>query len=195
MPKSWYMIYTRQNSEKRICALLKRKKIENFCPLNRTQFNRFGKSKFLSVPLFSFYVFARLEKDDFRILDSLKSILTVVYWKDKPAVIEDEEIDTIKEFVDLHLDIQLEKLKIGFSNSTITNGLTYTVNKKSVSVQTRFIRVQLPSIGFIMTAETGRKNIFAKDLFLMPIPTLSPDPDKKNLKIPVTDRYTMSKRQ
>lgn len=181
------MIYTRQNSEKRICALLKRKKIENFCPVNRRQIMYFGKNRFLSEPLFYSHVFARLGKDDFHLLDKLKGILTIAYWKDKPAVIENEEIEAIKEFVHLHRNIKLEKLNVGFSNSTFTDGLTYTVNRNSVSVQTSFVRVQLPSIGFIMTAETERENIFEKDLFLLPTPvTLSPNPDKKNLKISVT---------
>ena len=162
MPKNWYMIYTRQNSEKKICALLKRKKIENFCPVNRRQIKYFGKNKFLSEPLFYAHVFARLSNDDFYLLDKLKSVLNVVYWKDKPAVIQNEEIESIKEFVHYHLNIRLEKSNVDIFDSTFTNDRTYTVTRNSLYVKTSLIRVQLPSIGFVMLAETQRENTFQK---------------------------------
>jgi hypothetical protein len=112
-----------------------------------------------------------LGTDDFYLLDKLKSTLTLVYWKDKPTVIGNDEIDAIKEFVDHHQNIKLEKSKVGFSNSLFTNDLTYTVNRNSVSVQTNLIRVPLPSIGFVMIAETERENIFEKDRSLFPVST------------------------
>ncbi|MEO9023080.1 MAG: transcription termination/antitermination NusG family protein [Ginsengibacter sp.] len=171
MQKSWYMIYTRQNSEKRICALFKRKKIESFCPLNHRQIEYFGKTKFLSSPLFGSCVFARLGKDDFYILNKLKNVLTIVYWKDKPAVIQNEEIETIKEFVRIHHNIKLEKSNVGFTSLEFTNSPTYTINRNSVSVDAGLIRVKLPSLGFIISAETERKNVFKRSLSVLPDPT------------------------
>lgn len=180
------MIYTRQNSEKRICALLKRKKIESFCPLNRRQVTHLRKSKFLSEPLFSSCIFASLGKDDFCILSKLKSVLTIIYWKDKPAVIQNEEIETIKDFVHLHRNIKLEKSNVDFVSMKFINSPTYTINRNSVSVDASLIRVKLPSLGFVMIAETEREDIFERSLSILPTPTnLSPNLNKKNLESPI----------
>ena len=35
MKKNWYAVYTKSRCEKKVSASLTKKKIENYCPLNR----------------------------------------------------------------------------------------------------------------------------------------------------------------
>jgi transcription antitermination factor NusG len=158
MQKNWYMIYTRQNSEKRICALLKRNRLESFCPINRRQLTRFGKTKFLSIPLFSSYVFARLKKEDFGNLNRFKDILNIVYWKDQPAVIQNEEIETIKIFISENTDVRVEKSLVNdFTSPTVISDSSYAMQGDILNVKSNSVKIYLPSIGVTLIAENQRE--------------------------------------
>ena len=156
MLKSWYLIYTRENSEKRICSLLKKKNIETYCPHNRRQLRQFNRVKLFSEPLFTSFIFARLGEDDLKIIAKLKSTVNIAFWKNKYAVISEEEIKTIKEFVLHNQNIKLEKTKVGIGEIVITNSPNYTINSNIISIKASSLRVKLPSIGYIMIAEAER---------------------------------------
>ena len=151
------MIYTRQNSEKSICALLRKKKIETYCPFNRRQVKQFNRVKTISEPLFASCIFARLTENDFKIIDKLKSIINIAFWKNKYAVIPNEEIKTIKEIVPIYQNIKLEKSKVDFGEIIFTNCPNYTNNNATISVKAGLLKVLLPSIGFTMIAEVQRE--------------------------------------
>ncbi len=165
MTKSWYLIYTRQSSEERSCALLRKKKIDTFCPVNRRHTRHLGKTKYFLEPLFTSCIFARLGVDDFKTVTKLKEIINIAYWKDQPAVIQNEEIETIKEFVQLYQNIKLEKSEVEHGDVKYTNSPNYTVGSNSVSISPGLLKVQLPSIGFTMVAEADRErdSEFKKD--------------------------------
>ena len=157
MLKSWYLIYTRENSEKRICSLLKKKNIETYCPHNRRQLRQFNRVKLFSEPLFTSFIFARLGDDDLKIIAKLKSTINIAFWKNNYAVISDEEIKTIKEFVLHNQNIKLEKSKVGMGEIIITNSPNYSNNINSVSIKAGLYKVLLPSIGFTMIAEAQKE--------------------------------------
>ena len=163
MLKSWYLIYTRENSEKRICSLLKKKLIETYCPLNRRQLRHFNRVKLFSEPLFTSFIFARLGEDDLKIITKLKSTINIAFWKNKYAIISEEEIKTIKEFVLHNQNIKLEKSKVGIGEIIITNSPNYTNNTNSVSIKAGLLKVLLPSIGFTMVSEAQRERKFEND--------------------------------
>lgn len=166
MTKSWYMIYTRPVSEKKSCAHLRKKKIETFCPFNRRHTRHLGKTKYFLEPLFTSCIFARLNEDDFENVSQLNSIINIAYWKNKPAIIQNEEIETIKEFVQLYQNITLEKSEVEHGKIKFTNSSNYTINTNSVSISPGLLKVQLPSIGFTMVAEADREidSEFKKDI-------------------------------
>ena len=163
MTKSWYLIYTRQNSEKDICALLRKKKIEIFCPYNRKKIKHLQKIKLIIEPLFASCIFARLSNEDFTVIKTYKNLMNVVFWKTNYAIIPNEEIKTIKEFVQHYQNIKIEKSNVESGDIIFTNYPNYTSNTNSLTIRADLINVQLPSIGITMTAEAEREKVFEKD--------------------------------
>ncbi|MEO5990190.1 MAG: transcription termination/antitermination NusG family protein [Ferruginibacter sp.] len=160
MNKNWYMLNIRKNSEKKICALLKKKNIETFSPLYQRQMRQLNRVKIFSEPLFASCIFARLEEDDFKIITKLNSTINIAFWKNKYAVIPDNEIKTIKEFVQLYQNIKLEKSTVQPGEILFTNSPDYLVNLNSISITIGTIKVKLPSIGFTMIVEAQRDKEF-----------------------------------
>ena len=85
---NWYIIYTKPKSEKKVSVLLTKRKIKNFVPLNCKQTMRSRKNKMHYEPLFSSYVFVKIEECDISLLSKVEGIVNVVYWKGKPAIVK-----------------------------------------------------------------------------------------------------------
>jgi len=67
--------------------------------------------KILHEPLFKSYVFVKTKDSDIITLSKqVKGIVSVLYWKGKPATINEEEVNAIKEFTNNHHEIELRKV-------------------------------------------------------------------------------------
>lgn len=156
MEKQWYMVYTRKEDEKKVFAILKRKKIESYCPLTQTEVNYFRKKKLLTIPLFTSYIFAKLDEKSFTRVRKIRGVINIVYWKNEPAVIQDEEIEILKEFVRNYKKISLEKSPVEPGTIKYTNYPVYEMGSNSVLIRANVLKVRLPSIGFTLVAEVER---------------------------------------
>ena len=112
MQKNWYAVYTRPNCEKKVVASLSKRKLKNFCPFNCKKITDSKRGKLFYEPLFNSYVFVNIEERDILLLKQIENVVNLVYWKGKPAIIKDDEIEAIKSFTNEFLDIRLEKAKI-----------------------------------------------------------------------------------
>src|ERR1700712_2216779 len=110
--KKWYVVYTRPRWEKKVADLLSRKKIEYYCPLNKVQKQWSDRKKIVSEPLFTSYVFVHIDETEQLPVRITDGVINFVYWLGKPAVIKEDEILAIKDFLDNHKEVQLEKKKI-----------------------------------------------------------------------------------
>ncbi len=176
MQKNWYVIYTKPKCEKKVAGLLTKRKIENFCPLNCRQIKSSRRSKLLHEPLFDSYVFAHINENDIDRLKQLYPIISLVYWKGRPAIISDDEIQVIKEFTSDYHDIKLVRNQVNMNDvAGIIDGPSYSVNGKLLVVKNKSVKVNLPSLGFIMIAEletetiTGRQVAFGNKNLLLKI--------------------------
>ena len=160
MQKNWYIIYTRPKCEKKVAALLTKRKIENFCPLNCKQIKSTKRSKLLYEPLFDSYVFAYIIEKDIDLLKQPDNVVSLVYWKGQPAIIRDDEIDAIKEFTNDHQNIKLERTQVNVNDvARIIDGPLYSMEGKVLSIKNKMVKVNLPSLGFIMIAEMETETI------------------------------------
>jgi transcription antitermination factor NusG len=174
MQKNWYVVYTKPHCEGKVSLLLRKKKIENFCPLNYKKSQSLLRSKILHEPLFKSYVFVNTTDSDIITLSKqVNGILSLLYWKGKPAAINEEEINAIKEFTNNGHEIELEKCDVNLkSGEDIMESKTYARDGKILIIKNRVIKVSLPSLGFTMIAKIederimGRKISFGKKEFL-----------------------------
>ena len=165
MQKNWYIIYTKPKCEKKIATLLTKRKIENFCPFNCKLVRSPRKSKLFYEPLFDSYVFAYIAEEVLALLKQMDYILSIVYWKGEPAKVSDEEIEAIKEFTTDHQNIKLEKTKVNVNDVTrIIDGPMYSMDGQVLTVKNKTIKVNLPSLGFIMVAEMDTERTLGKGL-------------------------------
>ncbi len=165
MQKNWYLVYTKPKCEKKVAGLLTKRKIENFCPLNCKPIKQFRKNKLLYEPLFCGYVFAFVEESNLSLLRQVENVVNLVYWKGKPAIINEEEIETIKNFTHDHSDIKLERTNVHVNgDARVSDGVSYTIDGKILIIKNKSIRVNLPSLGYMMIAEMERENVMGREV-------------------------------
>ena len=165
MQKNWYIVYTKPKSEKKVAALLTKRKMENFCPLNCKSMVQFRKSKLVYEPLFSSYVFVNLEENEIHLLKHIENVVSLVFWKGKPAVIHNEEIKAIKEFTGDHQNIKLEKTQVNLNGEPkADDNRSYSIDGKILMIKNKSIRVNLPSLGFTLVAELEGESVLGREV-------------------------------
>jgi transcription antitermination factor NusG len=164
MQKNWYVIYTRPLCEKKVAALLTKKKIENFIPLVNVDLPRLKRNKTVTRPLFKSYVFVYTTQQEAAALMHTEGVINILYWLGKPAVIADPEVNAIKEFVSDYQNIDLEKLPV--NSNTLEKSFyksAYTVEGNLVAVKNKTIKINLPSLGYAMIANLKEESVFGLD--------------------------------
>lgn len=108
----WYAVYTKPRWEKKTAALLLQKGLESYCPLNRVVKQWSDRKKKVEEPLFTSYVFVHITEAQKEAVRRTEGVVNFVYWLGKPAVIDEKEIDAIRDFVQQHENIKLEALSL-----------------------------------------------------------------------------------
>ncbi len=158
--KNWYVVYTRPRWEKKIAEKLLAAAVEHYCPLNKVSRQWSDRKKVVVEPVFKGYVFVRLEEKKKWEIRNFLGILNFVHWLGKPARIRDEEIDTIKKFLDEFDDVQVEKKDFGLNEKVrITNGILLNYEGMILSVYGNTAIVKIDSMGLQLSAHFNKKNL------------------------------------
>lgn len=166
MQKNWHAVYTKPQSEKKVAALLRKKKLEVFVPMVYVKVSTFMGHKFVFEPLFKSIVFVNVEPQDINTLKQTNGVINLLYWLGKPAVIAEPEITAIKEFIENYKDI---KLMPSFVNnkeeaSQDFNGSAFSIDGRLYAVKNKVIKVNLPSLGYSLVAELDESGIFVQEI-------------------------------
>jgi len=158
--KKWYVVYTRPRWEKKVADQLSRKKIDHYCPLNRVHRQWADRKKIVLEPLFSAYVFVQIDETEQLSVRLTDGVINFVYWLGKPAVIKNEEIQAIGEFLNDYRDVRLEKTAVNpLDMVRIIGGPLVMQKGQVVSVKNKTVKVILPSLGYMMQAEVETSNV------------------------------------
>ena len=158
--KKWYAVYTRPRWEKKVAEILSRKRILNYCPVNRVYRQWSDRKKIVLEPLFTSYVFVNISDSEQLPVRMTDGVINFVYWLSKPAVIRAEEIDIIKRFLNDHDNVQLERIEISINDTIrVINGPLMEQQGQVVSFKNKSIKVQLPSLGYMMFVQIDRSNV------------------------------------
>jgi transcription antitermination factor NusG len=158
--KKWFVVYTKSRCEKKVADLLTRKGIENYCPLNRVQKQWSDRKKIILAPLFTSYVFVYITASEQSTICRTEGILNFVYWLNKPAVIRNEEIDIIKQFLNDHSIVRLEKVSININDVVrVIAGPLMEQEGKVVAFKNKSVKIMLPSLGYLMYVEIEAVNV------------------------------------
>lgn len=158
MEMKWYTIYTQPNSEKKVTATLDRKNIINFCPANllsvKEQINKNNEN-------FNGYVFVKVTESQIPQIKQIKGFKHVLYFMNQPATVNEYEINLMKRFLNDHNNIRLEKKEVGFNG--ISNNTASTENgAKLIDMNNNKVKAALPSLGYMMVANTAASAVTTK---------------------------------
>ncbi|HTI09316.1 MAG TPA: UpxY family transcription antiterminator [Puia sp.] len=158
--KNWYVVYTKPRWEKKVARQLEQKGIEHYCPLTRVQRQWSDRKKIVLEPLFSAYVFVRLEETEQTPVKQTDGVMNFVYWLKKPAVIRDEEIDTIKRFLNEYQIVKLEKSTVNVNDQIrVISGPLMERQGNVLEIRNKTVKVSLPTLGYNIVAEIEKTNI------------------------------------
>ncbi|MBX9732494.1 MAG: UpxY family transcription antiterminator [Chitinophagaceae bacterium] len=154
--KQWYALYTKPRWEKKIDTVLLRKGIESWCPLQKVERQWSDRKKIIEDPLFKSYVFVRIDDTERVKVLMTDGVLNFVHYLGKPAIIKDEEVNTIKMYLaekDARISIITEegfrdgdKIRVNYGVFMDKQGTILRGGRKKVYVQ-------LQSLGQVMVVE------------------------------------------
>ena len=146
--KQWYALYTRPRWEKKVADLLEKKKVEVYCPLNKVEKQWADRKKIVAEPLFTSYVFVHVTEQEHLSIRQTDGVLSFVYWLNKPAVIRNEEIDTIKKFLNEYDHVTVEKTQVNLNDRVrIINGPLMMWEGHVVEIRTNTVKITLAVVG------------------------------------------------
>jgi transcription antitermination factor NusG len=102
----WYALYTKSRHEKKVDNQLKEKGIESYLPLKKVLKQWSDRKKWVEEPLFRSYIFIHADlKGRHRALYA-DGVLKLVTFGENPALVREEEIDTIKRILSENTDAE-----------------------------------------------------------------------------------------
>lgn len=158
--KKWYAVYTKSRCEKKVAEVLAKRKVEVFCPLNKILRQWADRKKMVSEPLFTSYVFVHATEAEHLTIKQADGVVNFVYWLGSPAVIREEEIEAIKNFLNDYYDVKLEKINVNVLDKVrITDGFLMDRQGDVLEVKTKTVKLFLPCLGYNITAEVSKSRI------------------------------------
>ena len=160
--KKWFAIYTKPRWEKKVNSRLLEKGVESWCPVQKKVSQWSDRKKIIEDPLFKSYVFVHIAEDERLAVLTTNGALQFVQYLKKPAVIRDEEIEAVKQFLKDYEHVQVEPVDVNINDEvTIVTGPLMQQKGQVMEVKHRMVKVMLPSLGFALVAID--KNNLAKD--------------------------------
>lgn len=151
----WYVLYTKSRNEKKTSLLLSQRGFEVFCPMQETIKQWSDRRKKVSEPIFRSYLFVHLEDYNARQVEVLTTpgAVRFLWWLGKPAVVRDEEITAIRDFLDNYKSIALS---ISFAKGqavTVAHGPLQEQKGTIVRIKGNKATLLLASLNWNITAE------------------------------------------
>lgn len=119
--KHWRAFYTKPRHEKKSTERLSEQGFEVYCPLMKTRVKWSDRWKEVEKPLISGYIFAKVDPLEREELLQDPGVLRCLFWKGKPALVKEEEIESLKLIENYGTDAEVRQLEPGQS-VTIRDG-------------------------------------------------------------------------
>lgn len=154
--KKWYAVYTKPRWEKKTDQILIQKGIESWCPMQKVERKWTDRKKIIDIPIFRSYVFVRINEIGRVPVLETDGVINFVHYLGKPAVIRDEEIDLIKQYLLIPgttiqvADAQVLKEK---TRVKIKAGIFMDNEGEILRIGKKKVYVQLQTLGQVMVVE------------------------------------------
>lgn len=105
----WYVLYSKSRYEIKTANTLEKMGVQVYCPVIKEVRQWSDRKKTITKPLFSSYLFVKLNEHEREKVFEVTGIVRFVYWLGKPALISDKEINTIRVWLE---GGQMEKIEV-----------------------------------------------------------------------------------
>ncbi|WP_348799441.1 UpxY family transcription antiterminator [Flavobacterium adhaerens] len=96
---NWYVVYTKSKWEKKVAERLSEIGVLTYCPLVTKVSQWSDRKKKIQVPLFSSYIFVKIEEKNRNVIFSVPGAIRYLFWLGKPAVVKRTEIQVIQNWL------------------------------------------------------------------------------------------------
>ncbi|MDO9373072.1 MAG: UpxY family transcription antiterminator [Ferruginibacter sp.] len=157
----WFAVYTKPRWEKKVAKILADQGIEHYCPLNKVTKQWSDRKKVVLEPIFKSYVFVRVPDETKWELRKIDGILNFVHWLGKPAKVKDEDILTIRKFLNEFSDVTIEGTPALQVNAKvrIKQGLLMNYHGILVEIQGSRAKVRIETLGVQLSAQFDKRNL------------------------------------
>ncbi len=157
--KNWYVLYSKPRAEKKLEQNLKELGFETFCPTRTVMRQWSDRKKKVEQVLFTSYVFVRANVKEFNIIYEVRGFVRFVNYLGKPAIVRDNEIEAIKEFLEMTNDCQIHfeknsKVKIAVGPLKGKTGLIEKIAKTK-------LRIRIEELGMSLVAVVHKNKVEA----------------------------------
>ncbi len=97
----WFVLYTSARAEKKVEERIMQMGIETYLPIHKVKMRWSDRMKLVEKPLFASYVFVKCDEYKLRELPLVYGVARIVYYLGRPALVRDDEIEAIKEFLQI----------------------------------------------------------------------------------------------
>ena len=151
----WFVIYTKPNFEIKIADRLNKNGIKAYCPVYKEVKQYSDRKKKIIKPLLPSYVLVNIKEQDRVKVFEIPGILRYVFWLGKPAVVREEEINIMKEYLSSNYhSINIKSLEKG-SIYSIMKGPFKGYKGKIVTLLKNKIKLELQGLGMQVTLHTA----------------------------------------
>lgn len=156
----WYALYTKPRWEKKIAASLEKMDYIVYCPVMKVQRQWSDRKKTVIEPVFRGYVFIHATKEKLWESLSVNGVVNTVRYLGKPAVIRDEEIETIRRFLNEFENVQVENIALEKeSRVRIRTGVLMNYEGIVLEVFGNRAIVKINSLNLQLSAQFDKRNL------------------------------------
>jgi transcription antitermination factor NusG len=145
----WYVLYTAPRAEKQVLDRLKRSGTECWLPLHRCPRAWSDRVKMVDVPLFNSYIFVYCHEGHLHSLLKIYGVSRIVYYDGRPAVVRQQDIDAIKDFLGQSAN---HPLLVG-DEAEILVGAMKHISGKVKKIKKRYIVLYLEQLGATVSVD------------------------------------------
>lgn len=150
----WYVLYVKSKYEIKAATALEKMGIEVYCPVIKELRQWSDRKKMVTKPLFSSYLFIRIQEQYRELVFEVTGIMRYVYWLGKPAMVKDIEIEIIKDWLEggRTEKIEVEGLQPG-DRIKLNSGVFKDKDARIVYISKKNMRLILEDLGFTVTVK------------------------------------------
>ena len=145
---SWYVLYTKPRSEKKVEKELLSLGIHAYCP-TRSEIRIWSdRKKRVQIPVLPSMVLVNIDTKDINKVFESSGVIRYMFWLGKRAIVAQEEVDTLKKYLNgsyNFINSKLSNIKVGdnfkLSSFNNENGIVNRISNNS-------IWIYLNSLGF-----------------------------------------------